>query len=101
MFSDRPLSGHEIRWLTLTLIAVVLAWDASGLDLPLARLAGSDHGFPWRENWLLTGVLHDGARRLSWLVALILCLAVWWPFGWFRDMTLSHRLQLAVTVLVA
>jgi membrane-associated PAP2 superfamily phosphatase len=93
--------GYEALWITLALLALVLAWDTSGFDLPLARLAGSEHGFPWRDQWLLTGVLHDGARRLAWLVALVLCLAVWWPVGAFERLTTSQRLQLAVTVLLA
>jgi membrane-associated PAP2 superfamily phosphatase len=98
---SRPRAASEAHWITLVLLAVVLAWDASGLDLPLARLAGSESGFPWRDHWLLSTILHDGARRFAWLLALLLCLAVWWPVGPFERLTTSQRLQLAVTVLVA
>lgn len=80
---------------TLSLFALALAWDASGLDLPLARLAGSASGFPWRDHWLLSGVLHEGGRALAWLLALALCLSVWWPVGPMARTGLSERLLLA------
>src|SRR5262245_33907431 len=91
----------EPLWLTLALFTLALAWDASGLDLPLAHLAGSGAGFPWREHWLLSGVLHDGGRRLSWLLALALCIGVWWPWGPLRRLDASQRLRLAVAALAA
>ena len=86
---------------TLALLAVAGLWDASGWDLPLAALAGSPHGFALRENWLLADLLHEGGRRLTWLLALGLCLGVWWPVGPLERLTLSRRLQLAVTSLLA
>ena len=87
--------------LTLAFIAIALAWDAAGLDLPMARLAGSHAGFPWRDHWLLAGVLHDGARRLSWLLALGLCLGVWWPLGPLERLAPHRRLQFALSALLA
>lgn len=92
---------REPAWIMLGVLLLVLAWDASGLDLPLARLAGSSQGFPWRDHWLLTTVLHDGARLASRLLALGLCLGVWWPAGPLRRLSQERRLQLAVTTLVA
>jgi membrane-associated PAP2 superfamily phosphatase len=88
-------------WLTLAFFTVALVWDVSGLDLPLARLAGSHAGFPWRQNWLLVDVLHEGVRRLSWLLALGLCLGVWWPLGPLTRLAPARRLQLALTTLLA
>jgi membrane-associated PAP2 superfamily phosphatase len=88
-------------WITLALLVAAAAWDASALDLPLARLAGSAEGFAWRDSWLLAGLLHEGGRRLSWLLALGLCLGVWWPIGPLERLSLSGRVQLAVTTLVA
>ncbi len=81
--------------------ALLLAWDASGLDLSVARWSGSAAGFALRDNWWLTVVLHDGAHKLAWAVALLLCLGVWWPVGALRDLTLAERLQLASTPLLA
>lgn len=91
----------EPAWLLLALLVAALAWDASGLDLPFAHLAGSVHGFPWREQWFLYEVVHEGGRRLAWLLALGLCLAVWWPVGPMRQLSQRTRLQLAVTTLFA
>ncbi|MEJ5992608.1 phosphatase PAP2 family protein [Ramlibacter sp. PS3R-8] len=91
----------EATWLTVGFVVLAMAWDAAGLDLPLARLAGSAAGFPWRDHWLLAAVLHDGARRLSWLLALALCLSVWWPLGVLKQLPQGRRLQLAITTLLA
>jgi membrane-associated PAP2 superfamily phosphatase len=91
---------REAAVITCGLLLLALGWDASGLDLPLARLAGTVHGFPWRDHWLLSGVLHEGARRASWVVALALCLGVWWPLGPLARLTQRERLQLAVTTLL-
>lgn len=87
-------------WVTLGVLVTVLGWDLSGLDLPLAHLAGSVDGFPWRDHWLLTTVAHEGGRRLSWLVALGLCLSVWWPLGPMARIGQRERLQLAVSTLL-
>jgi membrane-associated PAP2 superfamily phosphatase len=89
----------EAAWITIALLLLALGWDASGLDLPLARLAGSASGFPWREHWLLAGVLHEGGRRVAWLLALALCLSVWWPVGPLVRIGQAQRLQLAVSTL--
>src|SRR5688572_3321104 len=91
----------EPLWLTLAVIALACAWDASRLDLPLAHLAGSAAGFPWREHWLLADVLHEGGRRLSWVLALGLSLGVWWPLGPLGRLTGGERVRLAVSALLA
>jgi membrane-associated PAP2 superfamily phosphatase len=85
---------------TLALFALAVGWDASGLDLPLAHLAGSATGFPWRDSWLLATVAHEGGRRVAWLLALVLCLSVWWPVGPLARIGQGERLQLAVSVLL-
>lgn len=86
---------------TLVLLALVLLWDASHLDLPLARLAGGTQGFPWRGHWLLAAVLHDGARLLAFAVATWLMLGIWWPTGLLRDVPRSARVQWLASLLVA
>lgn len=87
--------------LTLGSLLAILAWDASHLDLPLAHLVGTLQGFPLRENWFLANVLHEGGRRLAWLLALALCLAVWWPMGPLRRLSQAERLLLAASTLLA
>jgi membrane-associated PAP2 superfamily phosphatase len=97
--SRRP-GLSEAGWLTLGILGLALAWDASGLDLPFARLAGSGEGFPWRDHWLLADLVHEGGRRLAWAMALALCLGVWWPVGPLTRLRTSERLQLAVSTLL-
>lgn len=82
-------------------LLAVLLWDLSGLDLPLARLVAGSAGFPLREHWLLTAVLHDGARYLAWAAVLLLCVFVHWPVGALRRLPERRRLQLAATALFA
>lgn len=84
----------------LTFAALVL-WDLTPFDMTLARSVGGPDGFPLRHSWLLTHVLHDGGRRLAWLLASALAVGVLWPFGPLRLLGLDRRLQLAITTLVA
>jgi membrane-associated PAP2 superfamily phosphatase len=46
----------------LAAAVAILAWDAVGLDLAIARWFGDAHGFAWREAWLTRTLLHDGGR---------------------------------------
>jgi membrane-associated PAP2 superfamily phosphatase len=86
---------------TATALAALLAWDATALDMALARTMANPHGFPLRDHWLLAQVLHDDARLAAKVLATALCLGVWWPLGPLRRLDLQHRLQLAVTTLCA
>ncbi|MEO8023518.1 phosphatase PAP2 family protein [Polaromonas sp.] len=96
IFSNRQLAA-----ITAAALLLVLAWDMSGLDLPLARWFGGPAGFPLKDNVFLSGVLHDGARRLAWVLALLLCVAVWLPVGGFQRLAPLLRFQLATTTLLA
>lgn len=95
-------SSSRYRLFVITLLAVLglLIWDASGLDLVLARVVGSAAGFAWREDWFLTRVLHDGARWVAWALAAGLILAIWWPVGALRRIDQRARLQLVLSVLL-
>lgn len=95
--SDR----HFLLVITAAALVGLLLWDATSLDLVLARTMGGVKGFPFRESFLLTQVLHDGARKLAWAVATVLSLAVWWPIGPLRRLSAQARVQLAVTALFA
>ena len=86
---------------TLGILAAVVAWDAGGQDIPLARAFGSASGFPMREQWFFVQVLHEGARRLGWLLVLLLALGVWWPLGVLRRLDAGGRLQMALSALLA
>lgn len=86
---------------TLAALACVVAWDAGGQDLAFAQTFGSSAGFPMRDQWFFVQVLHEGARRLGWLLVLLLALSVWWPKGVLRRIDASERLQMAVSALLA
>lgn len=65
-----PLAPAHRRPLTSLLAALllVLAWDASGLDLALARVFGDAGGFAAREAFWSRDLLHGGLR-LVWMAA--------------------------------
>ncbi|SFU87960.1 Membrane-associated enzyme, PAP2 (acid phosphatase) superfamily [Polaromonas sp. YR568] len=95
------LSPKRLAVITAGTALMFLAWDASGFDLPMAHWFGGLGGFPLQDNWFLTTVLHDGARRLAWCLALLLCLGVWFPLGGLERLTFNRRLQFALTTLLA
>lgn len=59
---------------TLATLLLVLAWDASGLDLAVTQALANARGFPWREAWLTRTLLHEGGRLLAAGTLLILML---------------------------
>lgn len=66
----QPTLARDLRWLGAGLL-LTLGWDLSGLDLRFTRLFGSATGFAWRDTWLLTTVMHDASRVLSWALLLV------------------------------
>jgi membrane-associated PAP2 superfamily phosphatase len=96
-----PARLRHLAFITLGLLLALLAWDASDLDMQLARLFGGTHGFPLSQHWMLTRGLHDGARLLSWLLVTWLALSVWWPLGAMRRLQPRERVQLVATTLLA
>lgn len=71
----RASRGRQDVKVTLLLLLLLLLWDASGLDLPAARLFGSASGFKGTHSFLLSQVMHDGGRLLAWLLLGVLMLA--------------------------
>jgi membrane-associated PAP2 superfamily phosphatase len=94
----RSIFARPLAW-TLLALLLLLLWDATGLDLALAQLAGTPTGFPWRGNGFLVHVMHEGARALSWLLLIALVAAIRWPVGVLRRLRTRERAQLAFTVL--
>lgn len=72
-------------------LALLLAWDGLGLDLPLMRLLGDADGFRWRDHWLTSGVLHQGGRWLSVALFALSCAACLRPFGPWRRLACAER----------
>ncbi|MGJ7555536.1 phosphatase PAP2 family protein [Variovorax sp. RB3P1] len=87
--------------LTLVALVAVMAWDATGGDLWLARMAGSAMGFPLRSNPFMVHVMHEGARDLSWVLVIGLFAAIRWPLGFLKRLPMGARAQLALTVLAS
>jgi len=90
----------DFLWTVLAL-GLLLAWDASGWDLALTRPWADAQGFPLRDNWFLSNVLHEGARRAAWLPALWLIAGIWWPTGVLRRLGRAQRVQWAGTTLLS
>lgn len=93
-------SSRLFFW-SLASFLLLLAWDASGLDLPLARWFGSASGFALENHWFWRGVLHDDMRPLPWLFELALMIGIVRPVGALRRLPASRRIQLALTTLLA
>ncbi len=93
-----PGTDADLRWL-LAGLAVVVAWDAGGLDLAVSRLVGDRHGFPWRDQWLFSVVLHDGARWLAWLAAGVVLVNVWRPLPFARSLERVERVRWVAATL--
>lgn len=104
VFSGGPAQGpsfnRTLLW-TLLALAVILAWDASGLDIAMARWFGGTDGFALRSDWFFVNIAHEGARRLAWLVVLGLTLCVWRPVGPLRLLPHGRRVQLVVGILLS
>lgn len=75
------MTSHSRRDLIVTgaALAAVLAWDLSGLDLPLSRLFADASGFAWRDAWFTRVLLHDGGRWAAAVVLLGVMLGAAWP----------------------
>lgn len=98
-----PLSDSNRRFAlwTLATLALLAGWDASGLDLPAARLLAGPHGFPLQDHWLLTRVLHQGVLPLAWLLVGWITVGVWWPTLGQQRLDAGARLQWAGSTWLA
>jgi membrane-associated PAP2 superfamily phosphatase len=90
---------RTVAW-TLALFLLFALWDTTGLDLRLAHWFGTASGFPLRDHWLWSKVLHEGARRVAWALQLVLLLSVWWPFGVLRSLTRRQRVHMFVAAML-
>lgn len=99
----RPSASSTVPIALWTAAAALflLAWDAAGPDLPMARWFGGPQGFGLRDHWFLYGWLHEGVRRFNWGIEAALWLMVWWPLGFLARVPRGRRVQLALTTLLA
>ena len=96
--TSRP--AHVLRW-TLGSLLLLLIWDASGLDLVMARWFGSASGFALESHWLWRKLLHDDARLWPWVLELYLLVGMFVPLGSLKRLPMARRVQLALTTLAA
>lgn len=71
----RPLHAD---WASALLsLLLLLAWDASGWDLAAMRLMGDGQGFPWRDAFATSTLLHGGGRALALCLFGGLAIGAW------------------------
>ena len=99
-FPLRSSPPYVFRW-TVGSFLLLLAWDASGLDLAMAHWFGSASGFSMESHWLWRGVLHDDIRLWPWVIELGLLVCIFLPVGRFKQLPMARRAQLALTTLAA
>ena len=101
--TSSPSRSDHLRLLAWTVTAFfgLVAWDAWGQDRALAHVFGSATGFPLRDHWFFVQVMHEGPRRLAWLIVLALVVFIWRPVGFLRHAHQSERVQLALTTLLS
>ena len=63
--SEQTLNRRDLV-VGLASLAGLLAWDASGWDLPAARLFADAGGFAARNAWWADQLAHDGGRVAAW-----------------------------------
>ena len=90
--------GRALGW-TAFAFALLLAWDASGLDLPVARLFATPAGFALRDDGFLVQVMHEGAKTLSWLLVIGLFAGIARPLGFLRSLDRFERAQLVLSTV--
>ncbi|MDO5625547.1 MAG: phosphatase PAP2 family protein [Pseudomonadota bacterium] len=96
-----PLTWQRLVVWSLAALALPLAWDASGLDVPLAHLFGSAQGFALTHDWWLQTVLHHGAQRVGWALVAALALTIVWPVGPLRALPRADRAGLVAGIVLA
>ena len=87
------------RWAAWTLwsLLLLIAWDASGLDLALARAVGGAHEFPLHDHWLLANVLHQDVLPVTWLFVAWLTAGVVFPTLMLKRLDSLERLRWAAS----
>lgn len=77
---------------TVAALLLLLAWDAAGADLQVARWFGTANGFAWQHRWLTAQALHGGGRALSLVVLVVVAVHLWRPLPFAPSMPRAMRL---------
>lgn len=87
----------------LLVLGLTLLWDLGGADLAVMQAIGHPGGFPLRNQWLLSKVLHDAVRQLFTVFYLLLWVWAAWPDrrtpGPAALWTLTRRERVTVAIL--
>ena len=91
------------RWalLTLGLWGLVLLWDASGLDVAVMRLWGTEQGFALKHHPLLSRWLHTRGQQAAVVFYLFLLVMVWRPLGPWRGVQQRERAHALIAVTLS
>ena len=100
MIATDPVPHRIPLWpQTLGALVIILLWDATGWDIAVAAWTATATGFPMRDHWLLTKVLHDGARAVVFVMLVWLLISIFRPTGVLRRLARTERIWLfAATV---
>lgn len=90
---------RDLMLYSMLALLCVLAWDFSGLDIPVMQALGDAQGFSLKTNWWFETILHTKARQLSGLVLVLMVLMVWRPSGWFRELSRLQRVEIVAGIL--
>lgn len=85
---------------TMIGLLVVLAWDASGWDIAVAKMMGNTQGFYLADSYFLSAYLHTGARNASLVLAAALIGSTIRPWGIFKTFSRRELLWAIVTTLL-
>lgn len=95
-----PLSPRRLWALTAAALLLLMLWDATGADLALAQLAGTEQGFAAKANPWLTRA-HDWGRLASATALLWLLVGVAFPTGVLRSLVRAERVWLLLVTIGA
>ncbi len=84
--------------LTLLFFVLLVLWDASGFDLPLARWSGSPQGFALRQQPLFVLLSHELPRMAGAALLLALLVGVFKPWGFLCRLAPGERWQLWLSI---
>lgn len=96
----RVAGGYRPLLALLLALLPLLAWDATGADMAVARWFADASGFYWRDAWWTRGLLHEGGRAAGVLALLLLAAHGLRP-GVPRPLRAERLYALAVVLLVA
>jgi membrane-associated PAP2 superfamily phosphatase len=93
---------RAVAWITLAALGLLLALEATTIDLLLARLSFDEAArtFPLRENFVTTRIAHDAVKFVSVAVFVWILVGIWRPLGALRRLDRPARIYLLASTIV-